>query len=177
MKCVYYLSPTLKECERIAEDLHSVGLSNWLVHLISRNETGISRHRLQSANYVETLDLYHSGVIGGFLGFCAGLLLLAIFHVTGLFSDSLPFFVNLVFVAVLTLFGLWEGGLWGVETQNNKLAPFAAELDAGHYLILIYTPREYESRVREMMQQRHPDARLAAVDPHFILPFSRPKRV
>ncbi|WP_157954237.1 hypothetical protein [Saccharospirillum mangrovi] len=177
MRCVYYLSPTLKECERIADDLNSIGLSNWLVHLISHNETGVSRHRLQSANYVETLDLYHSGVVGGLIGFCVGLLLLALFHVTGLFSDSLPFFVNLVFVAVLVLFGVWEGGLWGVETQSSKLAPFQRDLDAGHYLILIYAPRQYESQVRNMMLERHPDARLAAVDPHFILPFSRPRRL
>lgn len=177
MKCVYYLSPTLKECEEIAEDLHSVGVSDWYLHIISKNESGLSRHHLQSANYVETLDIYHSGVAGAVVGFCAGLLLLALFHVTGLFSDSVPFFVNLVFVAVLTLFGAWEGGLWGVDTENKKLQPFHDDIEAGKYLILIYAAKGQEARVRKVMEERHPDARLVAVDRHFILPFSKLKRV
>lgn len=177
MKCVYYLSPTLKESEDIAEDLHSVGVSDWYLHIVSKNESGLTQRHLQSANYIETLDLWHSGVVGGVLGFCAGLILLAIFHVTGIFGDSVPIWVNLIFVAVLTLFGVWEGGLWGVDTENKKLQPFHDEIEAGKYLILIYTKKEQEEAVRRVMEERHPDARMVAVDRHFISPFSKLKRI
>jgi hypothetical protein len=47
-------------------------------------------------------------------------------------------------------------------------------VEAGKYLVLIYAFREQEESVRRMMQERHPEARLAAVDRHFINPFLSP---
>lgn len=177
MKCIYYLSPTLKESTRIADDLHSVGISDWYLHIVSKDESGLTHQHLQTANYLEKLDLYHSGAIGGLLGLIAGVVLIFIFQATGLFSPSVPWWVNLLFVAVITLFGIWEGGLWGVDTENKKLEPFHDDIEAGKYLILIYTKKEQEQAVRTMMDERHPDAELVAVDRHFVSPFSKLKKV
>lgn len=177
MKCIYYLSPTLKESEHIAEDLHSVGVSDWYLHIVSKNESGLNQKHLQSANYIETLDLYHSSVVGGVLGLVAGILLVIILQVTGVFSPNVPWWVNFIVVAVITLFGVWEGGLWGVDTENKKLQPFHDDIEAGKYLILIYTKKEMEDAVRRMMDERHPDAKMVAVDRHFISPFSKLKKV
>jgi len=79
-------------------------------------------------------------------------------------------------VAVATLFGAWEGGLMGIATENRKLAKFHHDIEAGRYLILIYTRKEQEATVREMMRARHPEAELAAIDRHFINPFRAVKR-
>ncbi|WP_127556067.1 hypothetical protein [Saccharospirillum alexandrii] len=177
MKCLYYLSPTLKESADIAEDLHEVGISDWYIHVISKDESGLTQKHIQSANYIETLDLYHSSILGGLIGFCAGMLLIILFHLTGIFSENLPWWVNVIFIAVTTLFGIWEGGLWGVDTENKKLQPFHDDIEAGKYLVLIYTPKEQEAAVRKVMEERHADAQFAAVDRHFISPFSKLKRV
>jgi len=77
---------------------------------------------------------------------------------------------------VATLFGAWEGGLMGIATENRKLAKFHHDIEAGRYLILIYTRNEQEATVREMMRARHPEAELAAIDRHFINPFRAVKR-
>lgn len=177
MKCLYYLSPTLKESADIAGDLRDVGISDWYIHVISKDESGLTQKHIQSANYIETLDLYHSSILGGLIGFCGGMLLIIAFHLTGVFSDSLAWWVNAIFVAVTTLFGIWEGGLWGVDTENKKLQPFHDDIESGKYLILIYTRRDQEPAVKKVMEQRHQEAILAAVDRHFISPFSKLKRV
>lgn len=177
MKCIYYLSPTLKESSRIADDLHSVGISDWYLHIVSKDEAGLTHQHLQTANYLEKLDLYHSGVLGGLIGAGAGVLLVMIFQWTGLFSPNVPWWVNLIFVAVITLFGIWEGGLWGIDTENKKLVPFHDDIESGKYLILIYTKKEQEQAVRTMMQERHPEAEMVAVDRHFVSPFSSLKKV
>jgi hypothetical protein len=62
--------------------------------------------------------------------------------------------------------------LWGIATGNKKLAEFHSDIEAGRCLILIYAPQEHEATVREMMRARHPEAELAAIDRHFINPFS-----
>lgn len=177
MKCFYYLSPTIKECADIAEDLHEVGISDWYIHVVSKNESELTQKHIQSANYIETLDLYHSSILGGLIGFSAGMLLITLLHITGVFSDNLPWWVNVIFVGVITLFGIWEGGLWGVDTENKKLQPFHDDIESGKHLILIYTDKEHESAVKKVMNERHKEAKLAAVDRHFFSPFSKLKRI
>ena len=73
MKCFYYLSPTLADTEHVSDDLHKSGVDDWFIHIISKNEDGLGRHRLHSGNYLETLDLLREGLIGAALGFLAGL--------------------------------------------------------------------------------------------------------
>jgi hypothetical protein len=167
----------LKDSADIAEDLHEVGISDWYIHVVSKNERGLNQNHIQSANYLETLDLYRSSFFGGIAGFVAGLLLVIVFHTTGVFSDNLPWWVSAIFIAVITLFGIWEGGLWGVDTENKKLQPFHDDIEAGKYLILIYTPKDQEDAMKKVMTERHSEAKLAAVDRHFISPFSKLKRV
>ena len=85
MKCFYYLSPTLADTEHVSDDLHKSGVDDWFIHIISKNEEGLSRLRLHSGNYLETLDVLREGLIGVVLGFLVGLV------VAGLFSVFEPF--------------------------------------------------------------------------------------
>jgi hypothetical protein len=63
-----------------------------------------------------------------------------------------------------------------VATENRKLTRFHDDIEAGKYLLLIYAFKEQEQRVLDMMSARHPEAKLAAVDRHFVNPFSSPGR-
>jgi hypothetical protein len=75
-------------------------------------------------------------------------------------------------VAAATLFGAWEGGLTGIASENKKLAKFHDDLEAGRCLLLIYALQEQEPIVLRTLRVRHPEAQLAAIDRHFINPFS-----
>jgi hypothetical protein len=178
MKCLYYLAPSLKSTHDISDDLHEVGIDDFFVHVISRDESGLKKQHIHSSNYLETLDLIRDGLIGAAVGFLVGLVGVWLLQYFQPFGENVhvPGFVYYFIVAVATLFGAWEGGLVGVATENKKLERFHDDLDAGKYLILIYALNEKEGAVRRMMGERHPEAEFVAVDSHFVNPFSTVKR-
>jgi hypothetical protein len=176
MKCLYYVAPTLAETHVIADDLHAVGVKDFFLHVISRDEAGLKKQHVHSSNYLETLDLVRSGVIGGILGCIVGMIGVALLVRFNPIGIDIPNFVLFALVGVATLFGTWEGGLIGVATENRKLARFHDDIVAGKFVLLIYAFKDQEPRVREMMGKRHPDAKLVGVDRHFVNPFSSPRR-
>lgn len=176
MKCLYYLAPTLDETHRISDDLHDAGVDDWFLHVVSKDEAGLKREKLHSSNYLETLDLVRNGFIGANLGFIAGVIGVGLLMYFQPFGSGVPNYVYLILIAVGTLFGAWEGGLFGVATENQKLRRFHDDIDAGKYLILIYARRGQGEVVKEMMASKHPQARHVATDRHFVNPFAVVRR-
>ncbi len=176
MKCLYYLAPNLDSTQGVADDLRDVGVEEWYLHVISHDEAGLKRKRIHSGNLLETTDLVRDGIIGANLGFIGAVLAAGLVMLFEPFGPDTPkaayFFVILVF----TLFGAWVGGLTGIDSENRKVRRFHDELADGQYLALIYAYKEKEKAIRAMMDARHPEARLAAVDRHFLNPFSRLRR-
>jgi hypothetical protein len=175
MKCLYYLAPGLESCHRVSDDFHEVGISDFFLHVIAKDESGLIKRQIHSGNYLETLDVIREGFLGAMIGFVAGLIGAALLNYFGPFED-VSGVVNVALVAVATLFGAWAGGLVGIENENKKLAKFHDDLEAGKYLILVYARKEQETAVVEMMRTRHPESELACVDRHFINPFSAVQR-
>jgi hypothetical protein len=174
MKCLYYLAPTLASTHDVSDDLHEVGIEDFYLHVITRDESGLKQQHIHSSNYLETLDVIRDGFIGAALGFVFGLIGIALLMYFEPFGAhvQVPTFVYVILVGVATLFGAWEGGLTGIANENKKLARFHDDIEAGKYLILVYVRKQREEAVRKMMSERHPDAELVAVDSHFINPFS-----
>ena len=171
MKCLYYLAPTLDSTQQVSDDLHAAGVKDFFLHVVAKDESGLTQQHIHSSNYLETLDIVRHGLIGAGIGFIGGLIAAALLLTFEPFGPGVPAFVYVVVVAVATMFGAWEGGLTGIGTENRKLRRFHNEIEAGKYLILIYARKEQEETVREMMRARHREAELVAVDRHFINPF------
>ena len=179
MKCLYFLASTLSTSREVSDDLHDVGVRDFYLHVVSRDESGLKQQHIHASNYLETRDLVRDGCIGAVLGFAAGLIgvgLLAYLKPLGA-DVVVPNFVYVILVAAVTLFGAWEGGLAGIGTENKKLEKFHDDIAAGKYLILVYVRKHLESRVRDMMERKHPDASLVAIDSHFINPFASLQRL
>lgn len=176
MKCLYYLSPTLNETNRISSDLHEAGVDDWFLHVVSKDEAGLKKEQLHSSNYLETLDLVRNGFIGANIGFIFGVIGAALMMFLEPFGPNVPPYVYLIIIAVATLFGAWEGGLFGVATQNHKLKRFSEDIDAGKYLLLIYARRDQDDTIKAMMKQKHPQAVHVATDKHFVNPFAVVRR-
>lgn len=177
MKCYYYLSPTLAETENVSDDLHKSGISDWFIHIISKNEAGLHRHHLHSSNYLETMDFIRDGLLGAAFGFAAGLIFAVLISLFQPFGPELPLIAYLGMVALLTFFGAWQGGLIGISAENKKLQPFHDDIEAGKYLILVYAHRDEEEKVHAMMTRQHPEAQFVGVDSQFYNPFSELKHV
>lgn len=174
MKCYYYLSPDLASTENISDDLQQSGVSDWFMHIISKDEAGLSRKQLHSSNYLETLDLIRDGLIGAFCGFITGLGVAALLTVFNPFGAELAPLAYVAVVFLLTCFGAWQGGLIGISLENKKLQRFHDEIDKGKYLILVYAHRSKEESVRQMMSRQHPEATLVGCDKQFFNPFAVP---
>ena len=173
MKCLYYLSPNLDSTHSISDDLHEAGVSDFYLHVISRDKAGLKKEHIHSSNWLETRDIVRDGFIGAFLGFLGGLLLAGLLDFFRVFGVEPPGILNIMIVGLVTLFGAWVGGLTGVASKNKKLEKFQDDLDAGKQLILIYALKELDDKIRELMKARHPEAQLVATDAHFVNPFSK----
>ncbi len=179
MKCIYYLTSTLKSTQDVSDDLHEVGVEDFYLHVICKDECGLKKQHIHSSNYLETLDIVRDGFIGAALGFVVGLAGIAALMYFKPFGPDfeVPTLVYAILVGAATLFGAWEGGLTGIATENNKLKKFHDDIAAGKYLILVYVRKHQEATVRKMMAERHADAEMVGVDSHFINPFTSVDRV
>lgn len=175
MKCIYYLAPTLPSTHRISDDLHAAGVNDFYLHVVAKDEHGLKQEHLHSANYLETMDFVRDGFIGAAIGFVAGLIGVGLIQYFEPFGPNVPTFVYVVLVAVATLFGAWEGGLTGVDSENKKLRKFHQDIEAGKFLILVYVRKHQEATVLSLMESNHPEAELAGIDTHFMNPFSSVK--
>lgn len=172
MKCIYYLSPTLKSTQQISDDLHAIGIDDWFLHIHSKDESGLVKEHLHSSNYLESLDFIREGFIGASIGFVAGLAMAGLASVTDPFGTPIPLIGYAAIVFLVTCFGAWVGGLTGTMQTNKKIARFHDDINAGKYLVLIYAKEHQVGKIQEMMTQKHAEATFAAVDPHFLNPFA-----
>jgi hypothetical protein len=173
---MYYLAPTLVSTNQISNDLHDVGVDDWRLHVVSKDEAGLKNERIHSSNWLETTDLLRVGFIGANFGFIFGVLAAGILMLFKPFGPDIPGIVYFFTVVVATLFGAWVGGLTGMDSENRKLRRFRDDIEAGKYLILIYAQKGQGETIKEMMRTRHSESRHVATDRHFINPFSRVER-
>lgn len=176
MKCMYYLTPSLVSTHQVSDDLHDVGIDDWHVHVISKDEAGLKNEKLHSSNWLETKDLLRDGFIGANIGFIIGVLAAGGMMLFKPFGPNVPGIAYFFLVVVATLFGAWVGGLTGMDSENHKLKRFHDEIEAGKYLILIYARKGMGDKVKQMMRARHPESRHVATDRHFINPFAGVER-
>lgn len=176
MKCMYYLAPNLVSMHQISDDLHSVGIEDWHVHVISRDAAGVKKEKLHSSNWLETKDLLREGFIGANIGFIVGVLGAGGIMLFEPFGPNFPGIALFFLAAVATLFGAWVGGLTGMDSENQKLKRFHDDIEAGKYLVLIYARKGMGEQIKEMMRERHPESRHVATDRHFINPFAQVER-
>ena len=99
-----------------------------------KDETGLSKEKIHSSNYLEQLDILRYGIIGAIAGFIAGLMVAGFVDSVNPFGPDAPAIVYYAIIGVLTLFGAWEGGLTGIASENKKIALFHNNLEAGSYL-------------------------------------------
>lgn len=176
MKCMYYLAPSLVSTHQISDDLRDVGIDEWHVHVISKDEAGLRKEKLHSSNWLETRDLLRYGFIGANFGLIAGVIAAGAMILFEPFGPNVPVIAYFFLVLVATLFGAWVGGLVGLDSENQKLKRFHDDIESGKYLVLIYARKGMGERVKEMMRERHPESRHVGTDRHLFNPFAGVER-
>jgi len=171
MQRLYYLTGNLDSTEQISIDLHQAGVSDWNFHVWSKDEAGLYKRHIHSANFLQKLDVVRFAERGALIGFLGAL------AVTGYVIATDPFGPQsggLLYVAIfgfITLFGAWVGGLTGLAKENQKIAAYHEEIEAGKYLILIDARRAEADQVRALMASKHPEAVYLRTGSTLVNPF------
>jgi hypothetical protein len=171
MKRIYYLTDNIESTEQISNDLHEAGIKDWNFHVLSKDEAGLYKRHIHSANYLQKLDIVRDAERGAMLGAIVGLLVTWIIASSQVFGANAGALAYLAIFGFVTLFGAWVGGLIGLTQENQKIAFYHNDIEAGKYLILIDVKAGDETRVQSLMQQKHPEAQFKRVGSTFINPF------
>lgn len=171
MKRMYYLSSSLDSVEQISESLHQAGVTDWNFHVHSKDEAGLTRHHVHSANYIQTMDIVRYGARGMMLGFILSALACG-YMITaqpfGTHIDSLAYIAIFIF---FTLFSTWAGGMIGMMKENQKLAQYHDEIEAGQHLLLVDVKAGQVEEIRQLMASQHPEAKFMREGSTLVNPF------
>jgi hypothetical protein len=177
MKRLYYLTKNLDSTEQISNDLHDAGITDWNFHVYSKNEKGLFKRQIHSANIIQKTDIVHSVEKSVLVGLGVGLLAALVLSQIPI-HGTLPSFGILlgIFIAGILL-GAWHGTLFGVQNENIKLRPFHDKITQGYYLIMVDVSAKQVEQVKELMRKNHPEAQFCSEDRTFVTPFEEPKQV
>ncbi|OED42929.1 hypothetical protein ACH42_11415 [Endozoicomonas sp. (ex Bugula neritina AB1)] len=171
MKRLYFLANTLDSVRKISDDLHRLGIDDWHLHVLSRNEAGLYHRQIHSTHFFQQSDLLHSGELGGIIGGVIGVAIVMGLELLPAFNPPLPLLI--LIAGIFTLFGVWCGGLVGVTRENYKTSRFHNELENGKHLIMVDASKQQEQEVRQRIELYHSGVTLAGEDSPFTLPLTQ----
>jgi hypothetical protein len=172
MKRLYYLTQSLDSVSQISDDLHREGLSDWNIHVLSKDAAGLYHRHIHEAHLFQQNDVIHSGEMGALIGALIGLFIALSADFLLPLQHSLPMLVLAAIAATFTFFGAWSGGLVGITRENYKVRRFHDDLEKGQYLIMVDVLRQQEILIKQQINRYHPEALLAAQGSSWIQPFS-----
>lgn len=171
MKRMYYLTDTLDSAEQISADLHAAGIKKWNFHVLSKDEAGLYKRHIHTANYIQKLDIVRNAERGAMLGLLGGIYLAIHISTSDTFGPNPGFLAYLTAIGSITLFGAWAGGMAGLAKENQKISQYHDDLEAGKYLVMIDVKVGGEEQVRRLMSEKHPEAEFKRIGSTFINPF------
>lgn len=177
MRRLYYVAKDLETTQRISDELHAEGISNWNFHVLAKDFDGLYRHHIHSATPIHQLDFVHTGerwaMTGALVCFAIGLAI----HLSGSFPWQTSMVSVVLFTVVGGLFGAWQGGMVGLTRENYKIEPFHQDIEAGRYLVMVDVSSANKARVREIMNMQFPQVEFRGRDSTLINPFKRPRQI
>jgi len=172
LKRQYWIGSDLDEFEKIERELEAAGILRSQIHTLTLDDSAAEQHyQLHDVQSLMKKDLIRSGLRGLAIGVAAAALVLLLAEYTGA-ADSAAGWLPFVFLALVLLgFSTWEGGLWGIQTQNANFERFAAALKQGKHVFFVDLTPAQESQLREVIR-RHSGAEYAGTgvaNPHWVI--------
>ena len=171
MKRMYYLSSSLDSVERISTSLHQAGITDWNFHVHSKDEAGLTKHHVHSANYIQKMDIVRYGERGAMIGVVISALICAYMVTAQPFGSNIDGLAYSAVFVFFTLFSAWAGGMVGMMKENQKLAEYHDDLEAGKHLLLVDVKAGQAEEVSQLMASQHPEAQFMREGSTFINPF------
>lgn len=158
MRRLYYLTRSIDSVDNISADLHEHGVTDWRFHIVSKDEAGLYTHRLHRASVLDRTDLVRFVERGLMIGAVFALVLILGLQ---LFSGfEWPLIAWIFLAAFFTLAGGWLGGFGGITGENYRIRRFHNNIEKGEYLVMVDVPRKHMEKMKQLMAENHPEARL-----------------
>lgn len=132
MNRYYYVCSNLADVSKVEKQLLASGFSPLQLHVLSNDDAEAEVRDLHGVDSLSKKDIIRSSLIGAILGIaCAGLVVV-IAMIMGVRGDG---WAPVIFLAVCLLgFCTWEGGLFGIQTNNREFSKFEKMLEAGEHI-------------------------------------------
>ena len=157
----YFISDDLDDLERFEEQLEAAGVSTPQIHVLSRNDAEVHKHRhLHEVESFMKKDIVRSTTRGAVVGLCAFVLILAVAYLAGWTHTAIGWMPFIFFAVVALGFCTWEGGLFGIQTPNKNFARFEKSLSEGKHVFFVDLAPHQEA-VLENVLKSHPKVELA----------------
>ncbi len=171
MKRHYFISDDLDDLEQIEEELESRGINKPQIHVLSKDDTAVAKHRhLHSIEAVFKQDVVHGTQVGAVLGVIAAALVIAIGFLSKLPESYtwMPFY----FLAIV-MFGFvtWSGGFYGIQTPHKDFRRFQKDLNNGKHIFIVDVDPSQEDVVQQI-KAKHPhlsDAGTGSATPRWVV--------
>lgn len=160
---LYFLLPDVVSAERTVDDLLLARIEHRNMHVLARRGTDLGR--MHEANVLQKSDLVHGAEVGLIVGALAGLLVGLFIIMTPPEGVQLELVTVLITCAIGAVFGAWAASLIGVSTPNSRLTQFYPDIEAGRILLMVDTPPSRVDEIRQLVQQRHPEAAGRTLEP------------
>jgi hypothetical protein len=161
---LYFIMPDVASARKMMDDLLLARVEERHIHFLARR--GTSMEGLHEASHLQKSDLIHGAQVGMALGALLGFVLGAVVVMT-LQTDSRWQIVTVLGSGLVgALFGAWVASMVGSAVPNSRLKQFAAAIEEGKILAMADVPQHRVNEVRELLQNRHPEAEDRGIDPH-----------
>lgn len=172
MKRLYYLTKSIDEVDKVADDLHRAGVTDWNFHVLGNNKAELSDHHISMTSPFHERDIIRCVERGALIGITAGVFCSIAGTLYTSFVAEAGFGAQLAILLLCGMFGAWTGGLSGISTENYKIRRFHDAIEAGYYLILVDTYPENE-RVVPIVMNWHEHVVAGGEDDTVITPFDQ----
>lgn len=154
MQRYYYLASDLDRVEEVSRALRGAGLDRHQLHVMSSDDAAVDgRPELNGVVSLMKRDLVASGLRGALVGAVAAMLLLLVAWLLDAFATPAGAAITL-FASVATFgFCVWEGGFYGIQTHNRKVARFTDALSRGQHLLFVDVDPDQASTLERVMTQ------------------------
>lgn len=153
---LYFLLPQVESARQIHNELLLARVEERHMHFMAKE--GIDLKDLPEANLLQKSDLIHglqTGLIyGGLAGIFAGF---AAVPLIGLTLES-GGFVVLGITVFGALIGAWGASMVGISAPNLRLKGFEQELEEGHILLMLDSPKGRVDGLTQLIRRYHPEA-------------------
>jgi len=171
MKRHYFISDDLDDLERIEQELEHRGVNTPQIHVLSKDDTAVARHKhLHNIEAVFKQDVVNGMLLGAMFGLLAAALVMAIGYISALPETYtwIPFyFLAIVMFGFLT----WAGGFYGIQTPHKDFRRFQKDLDDGKHIFIVDLDPSQESIIQQI-KNAHPhlnDAGTGNATPRWVV--------